>query len=112
MTVDDWLTEHVDAAPLVALVRGAAQLDEEIKWGRLTFTTGGDWHHWICAVAATRKGVHLVFHKGVLLADPAALLSGDGKYTRQLAAEQALAAPDEVTALVRDAVAHQRDMLD
>jgi hypothetical protein len=21
------------------------------KWGRLTFTRDGDWHHWICAIS-------------------------------------------------------------
>jgi hypothetical protein len=112
MNTDEWLTKHPNAEPLATLVRGAAPLDEAVKWGRLTFTVDGDWHHWICAVAATGKGVNLVFHKGALLADPSSLLSGDAKYTRQVAGTQALAAPDAVAALVRDAVAHQRDMLD
>jgi hypothetical protein len=37
--------------------------------GRLTFTREGDWHHWICAVSATKNAVKLVIHKGALLAD-------------------------------------------
>lgn len=49
------------------------------------------------------------FHKGSLLADPAGLLAGDGKYTRQVPADRALAAPDDVAGLVREALAHQTD---
>jgi hypothetical protein len=110
MTVDEWLAGHPGAVPLTELVRGVATLDEDVKWNRLTFTAGGDWHHWVCAVAATRKAVNLVFHKGSLLADPAGLLTGDGKYTRQVPAARAIAAPDEVAGLLRDALAHQTDM--
>ena len=110
MTVHDWLADHPDARPLTNLVRDIAKLDEDVKWGRLTFTADGDWHHWVCAVAATRKAVNLVFHKGSLLADPAGLLTGDGKYIRQLPAARAIAAPDEVAALVRAALAHQTDL--
>jgi hypothetical protein len=109
-TVDDWLAAHPEAAPLVSLVRGTAGLDEAVKWGRLTFTAENDWHHWVCAVAASKSGVNLVFHKGSLLPDPADLLIGDGKYTRQLPAKQALATPDEVATLIREAVARQREM--
>ncbi len=110
MTVDEWLDAHPDAMPLAELVRGTTALDEAVKWNRLTFTADGNWHHWVCAVAATRTAVNLVFHKGSLLADPAGLLTGDGKYTRQVTAARALAAPDDVAGLVRDALAHQTDM--
>ncbi len=110
MTVDEWLDAHPDAAPLADLLRRTATLDEAVKWNRLTFTANGDWHHWVCAVAATRKAVNLVFHKGSLLADPAGLLTGDGKYIRQVPADRALASPDDVADLVRDALAHQTDM--
>ncbi|MFI7673926.1 DUF1801 domain-containing protein [Actinophytocola sp. NPDC049390] len=109
MTVDEWLDARPDAAPLADLVRRTAELDEAVKWNRLTFTANGDWHHWVCAVAATGTAVYLVFHKGSLLADPAGLLTGDGKYTRQVPAAQALAAPGDVAGLVRDALAHQTD---
>jgi uncharacterized protein DUF1801 len=108
MTVDDWLAAHPDALPLANLVRGSASLDEEVKWGRLTFTADSNWHHWVCAVT----DASLVFHKGVLLADPDGLLTGDGKYIRQVDAARALAAPDAVAVLVRDAIAHQVDMVD
>lgn len=110
MTVDEWVAAHPDAEPVVALVRGTASFDEAVKWGRLTFTVNGDWHHWVCAVAATRSGVAVVFHKGALLSDPAKLLSGGGKYIRQVGAARALAEPEQVAGLVRDAVAHQTDM--
>jgi hypothetical protein len=110
MTVAEWLAHHPDALPLAELVRATSDLDEDIKWNRLTFTANEDWHHWVCAVAATRKAVNLVFHKGSLLADPGGLLTGDGKYTRQVPAAQAIAAPDDVARLVRDALAHQTDM--
>jgi hypothetical protein len=45
----------------------------ERKWGRLTFTRDGDWHHWLCAIAPGRKAVRLLVHKGALLADPRAV---------------------------------------
>jgi hypothetical protein len=109
MSVDEWLAAHPGGLPLTNLVRGAASLDEAVKWGRLTFTADGNWHHWVCAVTASNN---LVFHKGVLLADPDGLLAGDGKYARQVSEARALAAPDAVAALVRDAIAHQTDMLD
>jgi hypothetical protein len=38
--------------------------DHKCKWGQLTFTREGDWHHWICAISPTRKAVKLVIHKG------------------------------------------------
>ena len=96
---------------LADLVRAAhAGLDEAVKWGRLTFTSGGDWHHWLCAVAASAKSVSLTFHKGALLADPAGLLQGSGKYVRQVPHEVAVAHPREVGDLIKEAVAHQKDM--
>jgi hypothetical protein len=61
-------------------------------------------------VAATSKAVNLVFHKGSLLTDPSGLLSGDGKYTRQVSATQALSTPEKVTALVQEAITRQREM--
>jgi hypothetical protein len=102
---------EVDA--LVTLVHTAdSGLDEAVKWSRLTFTAGGDWHHWLCAVAVTARGVNLMFHKGALLDDPARLLRGEGRYLRQIPHALAVEHPDRVTALVRDAIAKQTDMLD
>jgi hypothetical protein len=100
----EWLAGKVHAAG-----DGVA---ESIKWRRLTFTVEDDWHHWLCAIAVTKRGVDLVFHKGSLLDDPTGVLQGDGSYVRQIPYDQATADPEAVTALVRQAVAHQTDMLD
>lgn len=98
-----WLAERVHATgPGIA---------EAIKWRRLTFTVNGDWHHWLCAVAVTRRAVSLLLHKGSLLADPAGLLEGEGRYLRQVRYERAAAQPEAVTELVRDAIAHQTELL-
>jgi hypothetical protein len=83
---------------------------EAIKWGRLTFTVNCDWHHWLCAIAVTRREVRLVFHKGALLDDPAGLLQGEDRYMRQIPHDRAAADPEAVTALVRQAIAHQTDV--
>jgi hypothetical protein len=84
----------------------------ERKWGQLTFTREGDWHHWICAVSPTKEAVKLVIHKGALLADPHAAMEGDGRYTRTIR----FRAPDEVDpdvvgAILREAAARQGEML-
>ena len=100
-----WFTGRVHAA-------GGEGISEAIKWHRLTFTVGDDWHHWLCAIAVTRQAVNLTFHKGSLLADPAGLLRGDGRYLRSVPHAQATEHPDAVTALVREAIARQTDMLD
>jgi hypothetical protein len=44
--------------------------DVAIKYHMLTYALGGDWRTWVCAVQATRKGLHLRFLFGVLLDDP------------------------------------------
>lgn len=83
----------------------------ERKWGRLTFTRNGDWHHWLCAIAPGRQTVRLLVHKGALLADPRGVLEGDGRYLRAMA----FASPDDVDAAVvaavlREAAARQTEM--
>ena len=100
----EWLAGRVHAA--------APGVEEAVKWRRLTFTVDGNWHHWLCAVAASSRAVALAFHKGSLLDDPAGLLEGEGRYLRQVPFERAAADPEAVTALVRQAIAHQTDMLD
>jgi hypothetical protein len=82
------------------------------KWGRLTFTRGGDWHHWICAVAPTRGGVKLVLHKGALLDDPHEAMEGAGRYTRAIpfrTPEEIV--PELVAPLLRQAADRQTEML-
>jgi hypothetical protein len=115
--VQDWLRQwrsdqREQAERLASQVRAAApEAAAAVKWRRLTFTVGEDWHHWLCAVAVSNREVNLVFHKGVLLADPAGLLAGDGRYVRQVSYESAAAHPAALKALVREAIAHQTDML-
>jgi hypothetical protein len=114
--VRDWLAKlpaerQEQAERLAKLVHAAHPgVQEALKWRRLTFTVDGNWHHWLCAVAAS-KAVILAFHKGALLDDPAGLLEGDGRYTRQVPYERAAERPEAVIALVRDAVGHQEDTL-
>ena len=88
------------------------RLTQAIKWGRLTFAVDDNWHHWLCGVAVTKKGNALVFHKGVLLDDPTRLLTGAGRYVRQLPLASVKRHPDAVAQLVRSAVDHETDTLD
>jgi hypothetical protein len=81
------------------------------KWGRLTFTRNGDWHHWLCAIAPAGKAVKLFVHKGALLADPRGVLEGEGRYVRAIR----FTTPEEVDAdviapILRDAAARQTEM--
>jgi hypothetical protein len=81
------------------------------KWGQLTFTRGGDWHHWICAITATKSAVKLVIHKGALLADPHGVMEGQGRYARSIR----FRSPEEIDAAVvapilREAAARQTEM--
>lgn len=100
------------AAEVAAVVGGAdPRLQRAVKWRRLTFTVGGDWHHWLCAVAAAKAGVRLVFHKGVL-ADPEGMLTGSGRYVRELTGEEVIRRPQAVRALVAEAIRKQTGTLD
>jgi hypothetical protein len=99
----EWLADRVHAA--------GEGIAEAIKWRRLTFAVDDDWHHWLCAIAVTARGVDLVFHKGSLLDDPSGLLEGDDRYVRRLPHDRAAADPTAVTALVRQAITHRTDML-
>jgi hypothetical protein len=78
-----------DAAPVVvaidAAVRAAAPLDSAVKWRQLVYALDGDFHHWICAVAVSKKRVTLNFHFGGLLPDPeGAFRAGSSKFMRML----------------------------
>lgn len=87
-------------------------LSEAIKWRRLTFTVDDDWHHWLCQISATKKGTSLVFHKGVLLDDPAHLLEGQGRYLRHVPYQRAVDGREGVTRLLMEALEHRKGMLD
>lgn len=116
--VQNWLDgllpeRRDDAEWFAAAVRDAIpNVDQAVRWGRLTFTVDGDWHHWLCGIAATKRAVNLTFHKGALLDDPDGLLNGSGRYTRQVSHDAASTHAAELTALLHEAVAHQHDMLD
>lgn len=74
----------IDAA-IRAAAGAAASLDSAIKWRQLTYGMDGDFHHWICAIAVTKKQVTLTFHFGALLADPeGAFRQGTSKFMRML----------------------------
>lgn len=115
--VDEYLP-HVSpelqptASRLIGLVLGALPgAEHERKWGRLTVTRGGDWHHWICAISGTKKEVRLHIHKGALLANPGGLMKGDGRYNRAIS----FRTPDEIDAdvvsgILREAAARQTEM--
>jgi hypothetical protein len=98
---------------IAAILGELPDAQHERKWGQLTFTREGDWHHWICAVSPTKKAVKLVIHKGALLADPQGAMEGNGRYTRAIP----FRAPDEIDAaivgpILREAAARQTEMLD
>lgn len=86
-------------------VSQAARLTWAVKWGQLTGAVDGDYHHWICGVAVTKKHVAFRLHFGALLNDPDSLLQGEGQFLRSLV----FTSRDEVDrsvigAFVKDAV--------
>jgi hypothetical protein len=82
------------------------------KWGRLTFTWKGDWHHWLCAIAPSKNAVRLVLHKGALLADPDGLMEGEGRYTRAISYRSPEGVDvDALSAVLHEASARQTEML-
>jgi hypothetical protein len=84
---------------------------DALKWRRWTFTVDDDWHHWLCAVAVSRRGVDLVFHKGALLDDPAGILIGEGQYIRSVSYDVAATDEPALRALLREALDRRTDML-
>jgi hypothetical protein len=98
---------------LIELILGELpDAQHERKWGQLTFTRDGDWHHWICAVSPSKKAVKLVIHKGALLDDPRGALVGSGRYMRSIP----FSSPDEidpevVAPILRQAANRQHQML-
>jgi hypothetical protein len=98
---------------LVAVILGELpHAEHDRKWGRLTFTRDGDWHHWICAISPTKTAVKLMIHKGALLADPHEAMEGKGRYLRAVVfrAPDAIN-PDVVAPILREAAARQTEML-
>jgi hypothetical protein len=72
---------------LVEAILGAGvPLDAAIKRRRLTFAVDGDFHHWLCGIGTTRRGVVLQFHFGALLRDPdRRLTAGESRCLRRSA---------------------------
>jgi hypothetical protein len=101
------------AERLIELILGELpDAQHERKWGQLTFTREGDWHHWICAISPTKKAVKLVIHKGALLDDPCGALEGSGRYMRSIPFSSAdQIDPEVVTPILRQATDRQREML-
>jgi hypothetical protein len=88
------------------------EAQHERKWGQLTFTRNGDWHHWICAVSPTKRNVKLVMHKGALLADPHRAMEGTGRYTRAIPFRTPDEIdPDVVAPILREAAERQTELL-
>lgn len=116
--VEAWLTalpddQRLQVGQLADLIRATLDdVEEAVKWGRLTFTVDGNWHHWLCAIGATKTETKLMFHKGALLDDPSGLLEGEGRYLRSVRHDVATAHPEAVMALIQEAILHQTDMLD
>jgi hypothetical protein len=114
--VDAWLSGlapsvREDVQYLAEVVTSTdTRLERAMKWGRLVFTVDGNWHHWVCGIAATKKGAKLVLHKGALLDDPRGLLQGTGRYVREVPLERAREDPPAVRDIVQSAIEHQTDM--
>lgn len=69
-----------------AIERVPTKLDAVVKWRQLTFARNGDFHHWVCAIALTKKSVNLLFHYGSLLDDRnGVLVAGESKFLRKVA---------------------------
>ena len=114
--VQRWLTQldplaRTEVTEAAILILGVdSRLKQAIKWGRLTFAFEGNWHHWLCSFAVTKQTRNLVFHKGVFLEDPEGMLTGGGRYIRQLPLSTAAERPASVK-LVRSAIDHETDTL-
>jgi hypothetical protein len=66
-------------------VNRSMPLDSAIKWRQLVFAVDGDYHHWLCAIAASKKRVTLNFHFGALLDDHGQEFRvGSSKFMRML----------------------------
>jgi hypothetical protein len=95
-----------------AILAELPDAQQEQKWGRLTFTRNGDWHHWICAICPTKNALKLVIHKGAMLADPRGVMGGTGRFTRAIPfREPDEIDPDVVGPILREASTRQTEML-
>lgn len=118
---DEQVTDYIkqqtpgDQATITVLMQVIFEAEPAIevamKWRRLTFTLNGNWHHWICGIQTTKKGVTLHFHKGWLLPDPGGMLQGQGKHGRLIRfADGEEIDRDNLRILLRQAVIRQTEM--
>jgi len=77
-------SQELIKALMQIVLEAEPQMEEAIKWNRITFTLNGNWNHWICGIEQTKRQVSFIFHKGALLTDSSGLLQGTGKYIRQI----------------------------
>jgi len=118
LAVEQWLSRldpptRTEVEQVEQVVTAAdPRVRRAVKWGRLTYSLEGNWHHWLCAVAVSKRARRLVFHKGALLEDRSGLLDGDGRYVREIPLAEALRQGDGVADLVRSAIRHETDRMD
>ena len=109
--VEEAIKDRLDEALRAAEPR----IERAIKWRRPTYTVNGDWHHWLCGIETSKGAVHLWFHKGGLLVDPAGVLqpAGTSRYLRRLSYhDPAEVDPTVIAPLLAEAVRQQCAMLD
>ncbi|WP_097182842.1 DUF1801 domain-containing protein [Blastococcus haudaquaticus] len=88
--VDALLAQHDDAVAAVArrvraaVLSGHADLGERVRHGWHSINYRDPVAGFVCAILPRADRVHLVFERGVLLPDPAGLLTGSGRQVRGL----------------------------
>ncbi len=112
-TAFDEYVAGIDPAtvPLVAALDDAVRdahggFDVAVKYKILMYAMGGDWRHWVCAIAPAKRGASLKFLFGVLLDDPRHVLRPGSSVL--MSWDFALDTPidrEAVVAYVREAVA-------
>jgi len=95
------------AERLVEIVSSYTVLDCAIKWRQLTFAVGGDFDHWVCAIAATKRSAALVVHFGSLFERPE-FESTESKFTRRITYRPGVEVNDD---LIREVVAEAIETL-
>lgn len=108
MSVDDYVAQAAPAqAACLTALRGlvrkfAPKASESIKWGQPVYESNGP----MIFMRASSKHVTFGFWRGAMLADPHALLGGDGDRMRhvKIATVEAINRP-ALTALIKQAIA-------
>lgn len=88
--VDVLLAEHDDTVAATArrvraaVLAGRPELTERVRYGWHSINYRDPAAGFVCAIFPGADRVQLVFERGVLLPDPARLLTGDGRQVRAL----------------------------